>query len=220
MISVCLPSAALLQHLPSYLGFSYLGHGVSLHSCSSKAQPLLLTLDEGYLLTAALPDLQCGMAPPGPPVLALPRLLGRVLTLLTSLLDFADNGVLDVFIDEPSVKLREMTIGADAPGGPGLLRGHELATTFSFLRPNDLVWNNVVGNYLKGEEPTPFDLLYWNGDSTNLPGPMFCWYLRHTYLQDELTVPGMLTVCGQSVDLGAIAAPAFIYASREDHIVP
>ena len=67
MVSVCLPSDALLQHLPSYLGFSYLGRGVSLHGCSSKAQPLLLTLDEGYLLTAAVPDLQHGVAPPGPP---------------------------------------------------------------------------------------------------------------------------------------------------------
>ena len=67
MVSVCLPSDALLQHLPSYLGFSYLGRGVYLHGCSSKAQPLLLTLDEGYLLTAALPDLQCGIAPLGPP---------------------------------------------------------------------------------------------------------------------------------------------------------
>ena len=65
--SVCLPYDALLQHLPSYLGFSYLGCGVSLHGCSSKAQPLLLTLDEGYLLTATLPDLQCGIAPLGPP---------------------------------------------------------------------------------------------------------------------------------------------------------
>ena len=75
MVSVCLPSDALLQHLPSYLGFSYLGHGVSLYGCSSKAQPLLLTLDEGYLLTAALPDLQHGMAPLGPPVPAQPLLL-------------------------------------------------------------------------------------------------------------------------------------------------
>ena len=66
MVSVCLPSDALLQHLPSYLGFSYLGCGVSFHSCSSKAQPLLLTLDEGYLLTAAIPDLQRGIAPLGP----------------------------------------------------------------------------------------------------------------------------------------------------------
>ena len=93
------------------------------------------------------------------------------MTLLTSLLDFKDTGILDVFIDEAAVKLREMTIGPDAPKGPGLLKGKELATTFSFLRPNDLVWNYVVGNYLKGEAPPPFDLLYWNGDSTNLPGP-------------------------------------------------
>ena len=77
MVSVCLPSDALLQHLPSYLVFSYLGRGVSLHGCSSKAQPLLLTLDEGYLLTTTLPDLQRGIAPLGPPVLAQPRLLGH-----------------------------------------------------------------------------------------------------------------------------------------------
>ena len=77
MVSVCLPSDALLQHLPSYLGFSYLGRGVSLHGCSSKAQPLLLTLDEGYLLTTALPDLQRGIAPLGPPAPAQLLLLGR-----------------------------------------------------------------------------------------------------------------------------------------------
>ena len=77
MVSVCLPSDALLQYLPSYLGFSYLGLGVSLHSCSSKVQPLLLTLDEGYLLTAAPPDLERGMAPLGPPVPAPPLLLGH-----------------------------------------------------------------------------------------------------------------------------------------------
>jgi polyhydroxyalkanoate synthase len=142
------------------------------------------------------------------------------LSLLTSMLDFSNTGVLDVFIDEAQVQLREATIGADAPQGPGLLKGQELATTFSFLRPNDLVWNYVVGNYLKGDKPPPFDLLYWNGDSTNLPGPMFCWYLRHTYLQNDLRQPNKLTVCGQKVDLGKIKAPVFIYASREDHIVP
>ncbi|MBL8328324.1 MAG: class I poly(R)-hydroxyalkanoic acid synthase [Rubrivivax sp.] len=141
-------------------------------------------------------------------------------TLLTTLLDFADNGVLDIFVDEASVQLRELTIGEQAPAGPGLLKGKELATTFSFLRPNDLVWNYVVGNYLKGETPPPFDLLYWNGDSTNLPGPMYCWYLRHTYLQNELKSPGKLTVCGEKVDIGAIKAPVYIYGSREDHIVP
>ena len=79
MVSVCLPSDALLQHLPSYLGFSYLGRGVSLHGCSSKAQPLLLTLDEGYLITTALPDLQRGIAPLGPPVPKHPRLLRLLL---------------------------------------------------------------------------------------------------------------------------------------------
>jgi polyhydroxyalkanoate synthase len=141
-------------------------------------------------------------------------------TLLTTLLDFSHTGILDIFVDEASVQLREMTIGEQAPGGPGLLKGQELATTFSFLRPNDLVWNYVVGNYLKGEAPPPFDLLYWNGDSTNLPGPMYCWYLRNTYLENKLKVPGAATVCGEKVDLGAIEAPAYIYASREDHIVP
>ena len=77
MVSVCLPSDALLQHLPSYLGFSYLGCGVSLHGCSSKAQLLLLTLNEGYLLTTALPDLQCGIASLGPLAPVQPPLLGR-----------------------------------------------------------------------------------------------------------------------------------------------
>ena len=141
-------------------------------------------------------------------------------TLLTTLLDFADTGVLDLFIDEPAVQLREMTLGAEALNGPGLLKGQELASTFSFLRPNDLVWNYVVGNYLKGDKPPPFDLLYWNSDSTNLPGPFFCWYLRHTYLQNELRQPGKLKVCGEKVDLGKINAPVFVYGSREDHIVP
>lgn len=141
-------------------------------------------------------------------------------TLLTTLLDFTNTGVLDLFVDEASVQLREMTIGEHAPTGPALLKGKELATTFSFLRPNDLVWNYVVGNYLKGEAPPPFDLLYWNGDSTNLPGPMYCWYLRHMYLQNDLKKPGALTVCGERVDLGRIEAPVFVYGSREDHIVP
>ena len=86
--------------------------------------------------------------------------------------------------------MRELTLGPESPSGGSLLKGQELATTFSFLRPNDLVWNYVVGNYLKGETPPPFDLLYWNGDSTNLPGPMYCWYLRNTYLENNLVEPG------------------------------
>jgi len=141
-------------------------------------------------------------------------------TLLTTLLDFTNTGVLDIFIDEAMVKLREMTMGPDSPTGGGMLKGQELASTFSFLRPNDLVWNYVVGNYLKGEAPPPFDLLYWNGDGTNLPGPMYCWYLRNTYLENKLVEAGATTVCGEAVDLGAIKAPVYLYASREDHIVP
>ena len=142
------------------------------------------------------------------------------MTLLTTLLDYSNTGVLDLFIDEAMVRMREMTLGPSSPNGGNLLKGQELATTFSFLRPNDLVWNYVVGNYLKGETPPPFDLLYWNSDSTNLPGPMYCWYLRNTYLENKLAKPGALTVCGEKVDLGRIDAPTYIYASREDHIVP
>ena len=141
-------------------------------------------------------------------------------TLLTTFLDFSNTGILDIFVDEASVQLREMTIGADAPNGPKLLKGGELASTFSFLRPNDLVWNYVVGNYLKGETPPAFDLLYWNSDATNMPGPMYCWYLRNTYLDNALRRPGALTVCGEKLDLARIKAPAFVYGSREDHIVP
>ena len=136
-------------------------------------------------------------------------------TLLTTLLDFTETGVLDVFIDEAFVKMREMQF---AKGG--LLPGSDLATTFSFLRPNDLVWNYVVGNYLKGESPPPFDLLYWNGDSTNLPGPFYHWYLRNTYLENRLVKPNAVTVCGESIDFRKVKTPAYIYGSREDHIVP
>ncbi|WP_418320455.1 class I poly(R)-hydroxyalkanoic acid synthase [Piscinibacter sakaiensis] len=141
-------------------------------------------------------------------------------TLLTTLLDFSSTGILDIFIDEAMVQMREMTLGPASPAGGGLLKGKELASTFSFLRPNELVWNYVVGNYLKGETPPAFDLLYWNSDSTNLPGPMYCWYLRNTYLENKLGKPGETVVCGESVDLGKIASPAYVYASREDHIVP
>ncbi|MFA9217503.1 MAG: alpha/beta fold hydrolase, partial [Sphingomonadaceae bacterium] len=124
------------------------------------------------------------------------------LTLLTTFLDFSDTGVLNVFVDETQVALREQSLKAG-----GLMPGRDLASTFSSLRPNDLVWNYVQSNYLKGNEPTPFDLLYWNSDSTNLPGPMFCWYLRNTYLENSLKVPGKLTVAGAKVDLGSIDAP-------------
>ena len=136
-------------------------------------------------------------------------------TLLTTFLDFSDTGVLDLFIDESFVKFREMQLGQG-----GLMKGQDLASTFSFLRPNDLVWNYVVGNYLKGETPPPFDLLYWNSDSTNLPGPMYAWYLRNTYFENNLVKPGKLTVCGEKLDLRQVDIPVYIYGSREDHIVP
>ena len=136
-------------------------------------------------------------------------------TFLTTLIDFTDTGVLDVFIDEAFVKFRE---GQFADGG--LMKGKDMASTFSFLRPNDLVWNYVVGNYLKGETPPPFDLLYWNSDSTNLPGPMYAWYLRNTYLENNLIKPGKATVCGEKIDLRKVDMPIYIYGSREDHIVP
>jgi polyhydroxyalkanoate synthase len=106
-------------------------------------------------------------------------------TFLTSFLDFTDTGILDIFIDENTVSQRESEMGQG-----GLLKGQDLASTFSFLRPNDLVWNYVVGNYLKGETPPPFDLLYWNSDSTNLPGPFYAWYLRNTYFENNLVKRG------------------------------
>jgi polyhydroxyalkanoate synthase len=136
-------------------------------------------------------------------------------TFLTSLLDFTDTGILDVFIDESFVKYREQEMGRG-----GLMKGKDLSSTFSFLRPNDLVWNYVVGNYLKGETPPPFDLLYWNSDSTNLAGPFYAWYLRNTYLENKLVKPGATVVCGEKVDLRKLDLPVFIYGSREDHIVP
>ena len=105
-------------------------------------------------------------------------------------------------------------------GKGGMMKGQDLASTFSFLRPNDLVWNYVVGNYLKGETPPPFDLLYWNSDSTNLPGPYYAWYLRNTYLENNLIKPGKATVCGEKVDMRLVDTPVYIYGSREDHIVP
>ena len=136
-------------------------------------------------------------------------------TFLTTLLDFTDSGILDIFIDESFVTYRESEMGKG-----GLMKGGDLASTFSFLRPNELVWNYVVGNYLKGETPPPFDLLYWNSDSTNLPGPFYAWYLRNTYLENRLVKPGKATVCGEKIDFRRLDMPSYIYGSREDHIVP
>ncbi|CAJ48829.1 poly-beta-hydroxybutyrate polymerase, partial [Bordetella avium 197N] len=137
------------------------------------------------------------------------------LTLLTSLLDFHDTGVLNVFVDEGHALLRDQQLGQG-----GLMPARDLATTFSFLRPNELVWNYVVGNYLKGQTPPAFDLLFWNADSTNLPGPFFSWYFRNTYLENNLKVPGLARAADTPLDLTRLRMPAYIYGSREDHIVP
>jgi polyhydroxyalkanoate synthase len=137
------------------------------------------------------------------------------LTLLTTMLDFEEPGDLGVFIDEQGVSQREQTIGAG-----GIYAGKELGFVFQTLRANDLIWPYVVNNYLKGKSPDAFDLLYWNSDATNLPGPMYAWYLRNMYLENNLCVPNRLTMCGQSVDLGLIDMPSYVLATQEDHIVP
>ena len=136
-------------------------------------------------------------------------------TLLTTMLEFSDTGELGLMVDEAMVAKREAEIGEG-----GVLHGRELAQVFAALRANDLIWPYVVSGYLKGKAPPAFDLLYWNGDDTNLPGPMYCWYLRNTYLENKLCEPGGTVQCGVPVDLSLIEAPAFVYASREDHIVP
>jgi polyhydroxyalkanoate synthase subunit PhaC len=137
------------------------------------------------------------------------------LTLLATMLDFSDTGELSVFVDEAYVAKREHDF---AEGG--LLHGRELALTFASLRANDLIWHYVVNNYLKGRTPEAFDLLYWNGDSTNLPGVMYAYYIRHMYLENNLQRPGKLTMCGTPVDLRRVDMPAYVLATREDHIVP
>lgn len=137
------------------------------------------------------------------------------LTLLTTMLDFREPGDLGVFIDEQNVLAREKTIG-----NGGIYPGSELGFVFQTLRANDLIWPNVINNYLKGKSPEAFDLLFWNADSTNLPGPMYAWYLRNMYLENNLAVAGKLSVCGQVLDVGRIKVPSYVLATREDHIVP
>ena len=139
----------------------------------------------------------------------------KSITLMASLLEFSDSGILKIFIDDSSIAARDQAIGQK-----GIMAGAELATTFSFLRPNDLIWNYYVGNYLKGEKPPAFDLLYWNCDSANLPGPFYCKYLRNFYLRNKLSVPNRLTVCGEQINLSEIDLPIYAMGAKEDHIVP
>jgi polyhydroxyalkanoate synthase subunit PhaC len=137
------------------------------------------------------------------------------LTLLAAILDFSDVGEIGVYIDDAYVRQCEQ-----AYRDGGLMPGSLLASTFASLRANELVWSFVINNYLKGQTPRAFDLLHWNSDSANLPGRLYAWYLRNAYLENNLRVPGKLTLCGRPMDLRAIHCPAFVLATREDHIVP
>jgi polyhydroxyalkanoate synthase len=131
------------------------------------------------------------------------------------MLDFEDPGEIGVYVTREALAAREPALRSGQR-----VQGSELGGAFASLRANDLVWNYVVHNYLKGETPPAFDLLHWNGDSANLPGPMYVDYIRNMYLDNNLCKPGALTMAGQKIDLGRLEMPAYIYASREDHIVP
>jgi polyhydroxyalkanoate synthase len=137
------------------------------------------------------------------------------LTLLTTMLDFADPGDIQAYIDESYVRQVE-----ERHRDGGLMPGGQLAMTFASLRANDLIWPYVVNNYLKGRTPDAFDLLYWNSDSANLAGRMYAYYLRNMYFENRLREPGALVMNGVPVDLGRIGLPAYVLAAREDHIVP
>jgi polyhydroxyalkanoate synthase subunit PhaC len=136
-------------------------------------------------------------------------------TLLTTMLDFAEPGEICVYLDQAALDARAPALEAGSR-----IHGSELASAFASLRANELVWSFVVNNYLKGKTPAAFDLLYWNSDSANLPGPMYLYYLREMYIGNRLRTPGALTMCGMPVSLKAITIPTYVLATREDHIVP
>jgi len=136
-------------------------------------------------------------------------------TLLTTMLDFADPGDIGVYVSREMLAARKPALMAGK-----CMHGSELAGAFASLRANELVWNYVVSNYLKGETPPAFDLLYWNGDSSNLPGPMCAYYLENLYLDNKLRERDALTMAGERIDLARVTMPAYIVASRDDHIVP
>jgi polyhydroxyalkanoate synthase subunit PhaC len=136
-------------------------------------------------------------------------------TFLTTFIDFSDAGEVTSYINEEFIANREREIGQG-----GIVSGSELAYAFTSLRANELIWNYVVGNYLKGTKPPAFDLLFWNSDSTNLPGPWYAYYLRNMYSQNNLAKPDKLVMCGVPVDVSYVNMPAFVFAAKEDHIVP
>jgi polyhydroxyalkanoate synthase len=139
----------------------------------------------------------------------------RSATFFVTMLDFAEAGELSVFIDEEQLQALEEKMQRR-----GYLEGSEMASTFNMLRANDLIWSFVVNNYLLGNEPFPFDLLYWNGDSTRMPARMHSYYLRKMYQQNQLCMPDALTLNGEPIDLHRITVPAYFLSTREDHIAP
>jgi len=136
-------------------------------------------------------------------------------TFLTTLTDFADPGDIGVFVDEQQVSQLVEKVNEE-----GFLNGRSLANSFNMLRSNDLIWSYVVNNYLKGQTPPPFDILYWNSDSTNLPAAMYTYYMKEMYLENKLSQPGGLTLCGESIDLSKIKTPVYFLSTIEDHIAP
>ncbi len=136
-------------------------------------------------------------------------------TYFAAMIDFAEAGELAVFIDEAQLAALEAKMAET-----GYLEGADMATTFNMLRANDLIWSFVVNNYLLGKDPFPFDLLYWNSDSTRMPAAMHAFYLRRMYLENKLIAPGGITLDGTPVDLTTIKTPSYVLATREDHIAP
>jgi polyhydroxyalkanoate synthase len=137
-------------------------------------------------------------------------------TFFASFIDFEEAGELEVFIDEPQVAALEKRMEEHG----GYLEGSEMATTFNMLRSNDLIWSFVVNNYLMGRSPFPFDLLYWNSDSTRMPAAMHSFYLRNMYLKNLLREPGGITLNRVPIDVAKVDLPLFFVATVEDHIVP
>ncbi len=136
-------------------------------------------------------------------------------TFLTALVDFKEPGDLGVFIDEEQLSQLEGEMKEK-----GYLEGSHMATTFNMLRANDLIWSFVINNYLLGKEPFPFDLLYWNADSTRMPAAMHSFYLRKMYQENRLVVPGGITLKGVPIDVRTVTTPSFFLSTREDHIAP
>ncbi len=137
-------------------------------------------------------------------------------TYFVTMLDFKEAGDLGVFIDEEQVKGLEKRM--DEAGG--FLDAADMATTFNLLRSNDLIWSFVISNYLLGKEPFPFDLLYWNSDSTRMPKAMHSFYLRNMYLENNMIKPGGIKLDGVPIDLSTVNVPAYMISAREDHIAP